>query len=321
MRNLCRFLFVATLLVAPHGRAESPLSLTTDDGRFRLTHAEVDQASIRWPAEGAFSIGTGWRDNAPTHWHHGRPDDVERRGEWTIVTGAVQTGDGTWKVRDIYRVTAQGTLQAKRRWQYAGDRPSGPVVLSIRYLIGHQGDSRARPLSSPESTITETHRARGLMRLAFRLGRHDRAKKRYTRSTVIRYRLPPLNMTGGSSRRCTVGLRCYPLRHVRIYGGRWGLVYQDSGIELTLRSGPTASGGRRGIVKARQRQFLPYENAHLIGVEPGSVIEKPFALQLAPAPDKGSGFRVPLWTSIDWFDPQTDRSLPRPADVITGEND
>ena len=322
-RRLIGALFLLTVGVS-WARAETPVSLALNDGRVSVSHSQLADATLHSPDEGLWSIGNGWKDNAPTSWHHGEPGDVTRRGPWSIVSGTVATKDGDWHVRDQYRVTPDGNVQAKRRWQYLGENPSGPVVLSIRFQIDQESKPSSNASSGPKPFLPGINyygNPSGTRIDATRVPTWSGEPGEEALYEEHRYPLPLVAVEQGE--RLIAALHSRP--SVLPYAARpdlwWslGLIQHQSATELTLQSGPTASNGKRGIVKARQTQFLPYENAHLVGVEPGAVIEKRFLLQLASVPEKGHGFRIPLWTSIDWFDPQTDGSLPRPADVISAK--
>ncbi|QEG00587.1 hypothetical protein Mal15_46580 [Stieleria maiorica] len=304
--------------IAPFVSAQSPASLSIDQGRLVLTHSALGANKLRSPAEGLWSIGTGWRDDAPADWHHGGPDQIEQRGPWTIATGTVATTDGTWEIRDQYRVTPQGALQAKRRWHYTGAKPSGPVVLSVRYVVDAPAENAPQPFlpginyyGNPSGTRID----------ASRVPTWSGQSGEEALYEEHRYPLPFAAVEQAGEFVAALHTRPSRLPFAAREDLWWslGLVAGEESTELTLRSGPTASNGERGVVKARQTMFLPYERAHLVGIPPGAVIEKQFMLQLAPAPVQGHGFRLPLWTSIDWFDPRTDRSLPHPADVMAAK--
>ncbi len=320
MRSIARMLAILCLLsvAAQTGSAQTGSSLSIDQDGLTLHHPDLGASALHSPTDGLWSIGTGWSENASTAWHHGQPDHVERRGPWSIATGTVSTVDGVWEIRDLYRVTPEGTVQAKRRWHYTGEKPSGPVVLSVRFVVDATGGQTPQPFlpginyyGNPSGTRIDASR---VPTWSGRPGEEALYEEH-------RYPLPfaAVEQTG----QAVAAIHSRPSRLP--YAARadlwWslGLVASDGTVEMTLRSGPTASNGQRGVVKARQTMFLPYDDAHLVDVPPGAIIEKEFWLQLAPAPDPGHGFRLPLWTSIDLFDPQSDGSLPRPADVMAAK--
>jgi hypothetical protein len=93
-----------------------------------------------------------------------------------------------------------------------------------------------------------------------------------------------------------------------------GVDASGSGTELVLLSGPCASNGQKSVIKAVQPGFVPYDNAWL-NVTPGTIIEKTFRLEVYPVEREGSGFRRPMWTSIDWFQPTDLSALPTIAEI------
>ena len=65
--------------------ARSPVSMTFSDGHASLTHSHIDHSSLRSPAEGLWSIGTGWQDGWPDSWVHAHPHAARRIGPWLVL--------------------------------------------------------------------------------------------------------------------------------------------------------------------------------------------------------------------------------------------
>ncbi len=280
--------------------------------------------AITTPRDGLWTIGSGWDNDAPSEYVHGSPDETLTLGDWTVHSGTIETADGTWRLTDEYRKTSVGQIQAKRRWHYQGEKPTGPVVLSIRFQVDRgENGIPLRPFlpgilyfGNPSGTRIDRERVPTWS------GKPG-AESWYEEH---RYPLPfasvESNVPGGGEG-FVAALHSRP--SILPHGARddlwWslGLTENQFGTELCLFSGPVASNGKRGIVKARQRTFLPYENAYLTAIEPDTVIEKEFWLQLEPNDSAGHGFRKPLWRSIDLFDPRADRSMPSPVDVVAAK--
>ena len=134
------------LLLAGDAFAEGvTFGVSDDSSQVTVTDATSSGSAIHSPDEGLWSIGTGWNNDAPAKWHHGSPTKSTKHGEWTVLSGIVSTVDGQWTLRDQYRVDAGGLVHAKRRWQYDGSKPSGPIVLSIRFAADRTEGKPLRP--------------------------------------------------------------------------------------------------------------------------------------------------------------------------------
>lgn len=272
--------------------------------------------SLTSPSEGLWSIGCGWEGDTAATVSHGDPEMATTLGEWTVLTGSVQTPDGSWEVQDQYRQLGEGLAQAKRRWTYQGKQPSGPVVLNIEFQVD-RGDSKA-PLRTFLPGIQYFGNPSGTRIDTGRVPTWDAKPGAEGRYEEHRYPLPFASVE--RDRGFVAALHSIP--SLLPHGARddlwWslGLVENAPGTKLSLQSGPVASNGISGVVKALQTKFLPYPNAHLVAVPPGTVIEKEFYLQLVANDSVGHGFRHPLWTSIDLFDPAADGFMPRPVDVV-----
>ena len=274
-------------------------------------------------AEGLWSIGSGWQDDAPVRISYGKPDQTRIRGNWTVLTGTVETADGPWRIEDQYRQLEDGLVQAKRRWHYLGDKPSGPVVLTIEFQVTDDQPLRAEPIvhaplrtflpginyfGNPSGTRIDPDRVPTW-------GGKPGEESLYEEH---RYPLPFASVERDHKYVAALHSRPSTVPHGARDDLWWslGLIETEQGTLLSLQSGPVASNGRRGVVKALQKKFLPYPSAHLISIPPDTVIEKEFYLQLNFNDSSGHGFAKPLWTSIDLFAPAVDRSMPHPADVI-----
>lgn len=285
---------------------------------FPTIKMSIDGATLQAPEQGLWTIGTGWSNDGPKQESHADPSELKQLGPWSILSGVVETPDGKWKIEDQYRSLTNGVVQGQRRWTYLGDEPSGPVVLSIRFQVNEQGGQPLRPFlpginyfGNPSGTRIASERVPTWTGEPGCEGLYEE------------HRFPFPFASIESDQSFTAALHSRP--SMLPYGARedlwWslGLVQNESGVELNLQSGPVASNGQRGVVKARQKKFLPYPDAHLVKVAPGAVIEKEFYLQLTTNETTGHGFHQPLWTSVDLFDPQHDRTMPRTEDVLAAK--
>ena len=101
------------------------------------------RAFITSPAEGLWSVATNWTDGWPSDWVHASPEQVERTGDWTIVSGRITLAGGVMHVRDAYRLE-HGLLRGTRRWTWTGKEPLPRVTLSVRWIA--PGAVNAKPM-------------------------------------------------------------------------------------------------------------------------------------------------------------------------------
>ncbi len=116
--------------------------------QLNLVDQETRQSStsIKVPPEGLWSIGNGWHEEWPQEWSHADPETIAEVGPWTILTGTVNTADGPWIMRDAWRLVGQDCVECKRRWEYQGEKPSGPTVLSVRLQVDRMQPDSELPL-------------------------------------------------------------------------------------------------------------------------------------------------------------------------------
>jgi len=300
------------------GSDDPNFNVSAGDGRLTLTLPAVSSAAIRSPQSGLWSIGTGWETEAPVTWHHADATDVAHRGEWTVVTGRVDTVDGPWSVTDTYRKNPNGLVGGKRRWRFDGDQPTGPVVLSIRLQTDRSGDEALKPFlpgiqyyGNPSGTRIDATR---IPTWSGRVGEEAIYEEH-------RYPMPFAAAIGSGSHVAALHSRPSKLPHAARTDLWWsmGLIENATGTEIVLQSGPVATNGKRGSVKARQKSFLPYKHAHLTAIPPGTVIEKDFWIQLMPSTEVGHEFREPIRASIDLFDPVADDGMPAVTEVVAAK--
>jgi hypothetical protein len=88
--------------------------------------------------------------------------------------------------------------------------------------------------------------------------------------------------------------------------------------ELGLLSGPCAANGRNSVVKARQGEFMAYDETWL-DLAPGAVVEKEYAVELARVSAPSQGFRTPLATSLRRAAPFERGGLPKARDIVASK--
>ncbi len=94
-----------------------------------------------------------------------------------------------------------------------------------------------------------------------------------------------------------------------------GVVARKEYSELTLLSGPVTYNNRKSVAKALRSKPLKYPNTYLT-IEPGTVIEKTFYLDLYSIEKQGTAFQKSVHNSIDLFKPFYVGDLPAYQDII-----
>lgn len=260
------------------------------------------------PPEGLWSVATNWTDGWPSGWVHAHPDQVERRGEWTIVSGRIALPGGAMLVRDAYR-REQDVVRGTRRWTWTGKEPLARTTLSVRWIV--PGAIHAKPMmpgvviyGNPAGEKTGNHA------VAVHAGRPgDR-----TFFEEHRFSAPWTSLEwqdGGSVHAVALHTLPSPAFGANQNDQWWtlGLISGSNATELASLSGPTAANHRTSVTKALQGEFLGYPDTWL-NLRPGVVVEKTFFLEVVPETTKGNGFRQPLRTAMRLYPLGSTEGLP-----------
>ncbi|MHC4426390.1 MAG: AGE family epimerase/isomerase [Planctomycetota bacterium] len=282
------------------------------DGKHYQVEIFLDgQAVLTSPPEGLWSIATDWKQGWPAAWVHAKPTEIERTGDWTILRGKLETPTGTWRLSDSY--LPQGdVIKCTRRFTWEGPGQAKFVTLSVRFqcrgkgskvvlpgILYHGNPSGAKSGRVPvysggpgEEAIFEEHRF------------------------PMPYASLEWSANGGLQGAALHSLPS-PVPYANLEDQWWslGLIAKEHGTELVLLSGPCASNGKRSVVKAAQRGFVPYDNAY-INVPPGAIIEKTFYLEPYPVAREGSGFQHPTRTSLEIFSPYSVDGMPTFSRIV-----
>ncbi|HUV14777.1 MAG TPA: hypothetical protein VMY18_14120 [Acidobacteriota bacterium] len=290
------------------------LKLVEEDGATRIKILAGDDVALSSPLEGLWSIATAWENGWPANWHHAHPQRVETFGEWTVLEGRIHLESGEWLVLDSYRSVGQ-VIECVRRFEWRGNTALDRVTLSARFqtpgtgkgvlvpgVLYHGNPSGARSGRTPiysadpgELAVFEEHR----LPMPF-----------------VSFEFP----FGGSRLGAALHTQPSPVPYGSLQDQWWsvGLEANADFTELLVLSGPCASNGRKSVVKAIQRGFLPYDNAYM-RVDPGAIIEKTFYLQGYSVEREGSGFQNAVKAAIDLFGPFSADGLPSFPEIITSK--
>jgi len=284
-----------------------PTIETVSDQSFRVV-VKVDGARVlESPLEGLWSVATEWDGGWPGGWRHAEPRAAREERGWTILSGHLDLGKGRLELRDSYRV--EGNLVVgRRRFEWKGAEPMLRCTLSVRFIASDATVAAgARPFLPGISFYGNPSGARTS-------GVNSADPSSRGRAAVVvntgtpgersiheehRYSLPFASVEWfgmGAALHTTPSL--VPGAAKRDQWWSLGVTALQRGYELALYSGPCASNGLDAVVKARQGQFMEYNNTWL-DLRPGAVIEKEFALEAYLVKTVGDGFRTPLRTCLE----------------------
>lgn len=269
------------------------------------------------PHEGLWSIATDWEKGWPSAWIHANPTKVEQAGDWTVLEGELKTPLGTWQLRDAYRPEAGNTIKCVRRFTWQGSEPAKRTTLSIRFQCPGKGSGVVLP---------------GILYHGNPSGRRSGRVPVYSGESgemafYEEHRFPmPYASIEWSDQGKRRGAALHSMPSPAAFGNRtdqwWslGVAARDEGTEIALLSGPCASNGKRSVIKAMQRGFVPYDEAYL-NVPPGAIIEKTFYLEAYDVASEGAGFQRPTRTSLELFRPFGMEGMPTFGEIIKAKYD
>ncbi len=311
MSCLFRAFSIAGLLISFANAAGADLRIAGQGLQRRVQILAEGEIVAESPEEGLWSVACDWREQWPADWRHAGPAELLEVGEWTILRGELEACGGRWIFEDAYRRKGS-VIQGVRRFQWKGKEAARRVTLSVRFLgraarsnillpgiLYYGNPSGARSGRVPvysgapgEEALFEEHR----YPMPFAYAELERGDGLWGAAL---HSLPS------------------PVPHGNLRDQWWslGVTAREAGPELTLLSGPCASNGRRSVVKALQRGFVPYEDAYL-NVPPDAVIEKTFYLEVFRVSARGSGFGRPVRTSLELFRPFSAEGLPEIGEIV-----
>ena len=283
---------------------ETQVRIADRSGTPSIEVLSADNVLLASPDEGLWSIASDWRDGWPANWQHANPEQITQQGPWTILEGTLATDMGNWRLRDAYRARGR-TVECVRRWEWTGKEPLDKVTLAVRW---EAADAKGQVLlpgilyyGNPSGAASK---------------RTPIFSNQAPRAVFEEHRYPvPFASLEWVKDGARLGAALHTLpspasdAHLPDQWWSLGADASGSGTQLILLSGPCAANGKTSVIKAVQPGFVPYDDAYLT-VPPGAIIEKTFRLEVYPVDQEGSGFRRPLWTSIDWFQPADLRGFP-----------
>lgn len=289
----------------------SDVAFVEENGAWRVSVQSSSGIGLFSPQEGLWSVAMDWRDDWPCEWRHAKASKMEKQGEWTLLSGILETPKGNWVLRDSYRPD-NGLVRCTRRFEWHGREALSKCTLSVRFQSPGTGSRVMMP---------------GILYYGNPSGAKSGRVPVYAGNPgdeaifeEHRFPMPYVSLEWPEAqnwRGAALHTLPSPAPCGHIYDQWWsmGLCALKDGSEFVLFSGPCASNGRRSVVKAVQPGFVPYPDTWL-DVKPGTIIEKTFWLDTYAVEREGSGFCRPTHTSLQLNAPRTTPAFPRAVEII-----
>ena len=254
---------------------------------------------IEAPAEGLWSVATGWQQDWMCGWVHANPTSQEQSGEWTILKGSMQFEQGELLLRDSYRKVSDNLVQCVRRYEWRGEETLSHVTLSVRLQMRGQRMMPCLP------GILYYGNKNGAKVDPTRIPVYEGRKGEFAIFEEHRYPMP-FAMLENAAEGYAAALHTVPspVRGAVLADQWWsmGVQAEDGYSEFVLYTGPIGYNGKHSVAKALQRKPMRYGDTY-INLEPGRIIEKTFYIELYPIEGEGTGFQRPIYTSLDMHKP------------------
>ncbi len=307
-----KYILLPALLLAASALAAQTRVLTGED----LSVSFTDGAdTLRAPAEGLWSVATGWKEDWPDGWVHASPQSMETSGEWTILRGVLELPQGKMLLRDAYAPTADGMIHCVRRYEWKGKEPLRQATLSVRL------QKRGTGLSLFAPGIVYYGNSNGAAVNPDAVPVWTGAPGEFAIFEDHRYPMPFVMLEDAAALRAlAVHTVPSPVRGA-VLGDQWwslGAEAFDGYTEVVLYTGPIGYNGARSVAKARQKQSMRYADTW-IDMEPGRIVEKEFYIDLYGIPRKGTGFQRPLYSSLDRYKPYDAERFSKFDDIVLGK--
>lgn len=303
---------ICQILLMQHAFAQK-LLIEKKENTFSISITGNNKKLLSSPAEGLWSIATGWDNGWPSNWHHVSAGAVKDIDEWKEVTGTLTLPEGEWLLKDYYK-EENGKIKCIRRFEWKGQQTLDHVTLSVRWIIP---SAYAKPfLPGILYYDNPSGEKNGSDNVAWYHGEPgDEAL-----FEEHRYPMPFASMEwkdGNNYYGAAMHSIPSPVYQGNHFDQWWSLGIKNNhdDAELELLSGPLCYNHQKNIAKALQEGPLPYGDTY-IKVTPGTVIEKAFYLEAYPVAAKGSGFQQPVHTSINLFKPFYTDDLPSYDETI-----
>jgi len=306
-------LALGLVLLSSLTRAQLLLDIKKSGDKYAVTISPDNTCSVSSPEDGLWSVATAWKDDWPYGWIHSSPVKMEETGGWKILTGSMPLPGGILNLRDAYRAE-NGMIKCIRRFEWTGKGSLDSVTLSVRWKVkgrqlraflpgiiyyGNPSGEKSNPQRVPwyhgipgELAIFEEHR----------------------------YPMPFACLESGKeSAKFGAAIHSIPsqLKDRKNPDHWWsmGVAAYDSESELLLLSGPLAYNNQKSVAKALAGKPMKYGDT-FIKLEPGTIIEKTFYIDISRIEKEGTAFQRQIHNSIALFKPFYTDDLPTFEEIV-----
>ncbi len=305
-------IFLAWFVCSLMGIYTADAQFVVDATTKRFSYSLNEETIITPSQEGLWGVATRWENDWMAGWQYANPQQIEKNGAWTIVSGTMTIGQSQMWMRDSYREVKPGLIQCRRRYEWKGPDTLKQANLSVKLRVkgnkmqafmpgilyyGNKNGAKVNPNIIPvyngnagEFAIFEDHR--------FPI---------------------PFVMVENASQQYAAALHTTPspVRGAVLQDQWWsmGMEAGDGFTDLVLYSGPVGYNGKHSVAKALQRTPMAYGNTY-IDMEPGRIVEKEFYIELYGIEAEGTGFQQPVYTAFDLYKPYYAESFPEFATIV-----
>ena len=281
-----------------------------------LLSLKLDGKSIvTAPAEGLWSVATGWSEDWMCDWHHSSPEHIEQLGEWSVVHGKISLTEGELRLRDSYREVSEGLVQCVRRYEWHGEGNLEHTTLSVKFDVAGEALMPCLP------GILYYGNKNGAKVNSQIIPVYNGTAGEFAIFEEHRYPMP-FAMLESAAEGYAVAMHTVPspVRGAVLSDQWWsmGVEAYDGYSRMVLYSGPIGYNGQHSVAKALQKRPMQYTDTY-ITLEPGQIIEKSFYIELYPIEREGTGFQRPIYTALDLYKPYDADRFPTFEQIVKGK--
>jgi hypothetical protein len=315
MKIIHRFIFTILILSfsIPFIVSASEIVIDHSEKGYHVKFQKNREIILKSDSKGLWKIATRWQDDWPVEWEYFHPQHKIEKKNWIILKGQYNIQGGVIEIQDAYQLL-ENKIKCTRRYEWKGKKPLEKITLSINWQSNAKNNDVLLPgilyYGNPSGEKNGKNRVPVFHGNPGEIAIFEEH----------RYSMPFASLEwqqNGS----LVGAAIHTTPSLVPYSGRddqwWslGVAGKVSGTELQLLSGPCAYNGKKGVVKALQRDYLPYPDTYM-NLPPGAIVEKTFFIEVYKVDQKGSGFIRPINTSLETHKPYFGDNFPAFNSII-----
>lgn len=282
------------------------------DGKFGVEFKHSSGHIIGSPTEGLWSVSTDWENDWMDNWVHSAPTMQKQFDGWTILSGDMLIHDGVMAITDSYKEIRPNLIKCVRRYHWKGQETLNQANLSVRMQMkgndilpfmpgivyyGNPAGAKVNP------NIIATYKGE---------------EGEFAIFEEHRYSMPFVMLENAKENfGAAIHVTPSPVRGAVLQDQWWSLGSEtkEGVTEFVMYTGPIGYNKQHSVAKARQHTTMRYTDAY-INMEPGRIIEKEFYIELFDVKKKGSGFQIPIYTSLDLFKPYDADQFTKFEDIV-----